>query len=501
MTLKRNIIASFASQIYVTAVGILMVPIYIQYMGAEAYGLVGFFTMLQAWFNLLDMGLSPTISREVARFNGGASDAFTLLRLVRALEGIFIAIALVGCVGLMSVAGYIASGWLKVQQLPLEEVQKAIIMMAVIVALRWIGGLYRSVINGFEKIWWLSEFNIAVATIRFVLVIPIFIYLGTSASYFFTFQLFVAVVELMVLIAQSYRLLPKLLNVQRIPWQWAPLRNVLKFSLSIAFTSSVWLIVTQTDKLVLSKLLSLTDYAYFTLAVLVAGGVLLVSAPITTAVLPRMTKLSAEANEKEVIRLYRNATQLVGVIATPVALVLAIFAEQVLWAWTGDAEVASKAAPVLTLYALGNGVLAFGAFPYYLQFAKGDVRLHLIGNFYFLILLVPGLIWATMQVGSVGAGYAWLAINLLYFIIWVPMVHGRFMSGMHIKWIRLDISPIIIYQLLAALAIQKIIIFPINRGLVALNILAIGLLLLVISLLSSSFVRDRLSVVWHRFLR
>ena len=31
-------------------------PLYIKYMGAEAYGLVGFFTMLQAWFGLLDMG-------------------------------------------------------------------------------------------------------------------------------------------------------------------------------------------------------------------------------------------------------------------------------------------------------------------------------------------------------------------------------------------------------------------------------------------------------------
>ncbi len=64
MSLKKNIIANYASQLYVTGVGILILPLYIKYMGAEAYGLVGFFTMLQAWFAVLDLGLTPTIGRE-----------------------------------------------------------------------------------------------------------------------------------------------------------------------------------------------------------------------------------------------------------------------------------------------------------------------------------------------------------------------------------------------------------------------------------------------------
>ena len=70
-----------------------MVPLYIKYMGPEAYGLVGFFAMLQAWFNLLDMGLTPTIARETARFRGGATDALSYRRLVRALEGVFLVVA------------------------------------------------------------------------------------------------------------------------------------------------------------------------------------------------------------------------------------------------------------------------------------------------------------------------------------------------------------------------------------------------------------------------
>src|SRR3989304_7095784 len=105
-SLSNNILANYVSQIYVTLIGIIMVPLYIKYMGAEAYGLVGFFAMLQAWFNLLDMGLTPTMSREAARFFGGATDALSYRRLVRALEGVFLVVALSGGGAMFAAAGY-----------------------------------------------------------------------------------------------------------------------------------------------------------------------------------------------------------------------------------------------------------------------------------------------------------------------------------------------------------------------------------------------------------
>lgn len=490
MSLKRNILANYVSQIYVTLIGIVMVPMYVRYMGAEAYGLVGFFAMLQAWFQLLDMGLTPTMARETARFNGGATDALSLRRLLRAMEGIFIGVAVLGGAAMMAGSGAIAGSWLKVQQLPLIEVQHAIMLMAVIVALRWVCGLYRGAINGFERLVWLSGFNIAIATARFVLVIPFFMYVGTSPTQFFSYQLVLAVIEVVVLIAQTYRLLPQVTAAKRTPWQWAPLRGVLKFSLSIAFTSSVWVLVTQTDKLVLSKLLPLSDYAYFTLAVLVAGGVGVISGPISGALLPRMSKLAAEGDDAGVIRLYRNATQLVGVIAIPAALVLAFFAEQVLWAWTGDAGIARKAAPVLALYALGNGILALGAFPYYLQFAKGDLRLHMIGNGLFVVLLIPALIWSTLQYGVIGAGWAWLGANAVYFLAWVPKVHARFVQGLHIQWLLRDVGAVMLLTAIGAALVHALVNWPQERTQAAMGIVGVSLALLAIAATGSSVVRE-----------
>ncbi|MCM2342361.1 oligosaccharide flippase family protein [Rhodoferax sp.] len=496
MSLRRNILANYFSQAYVTLIGIVMVPIYLRYMGAEAYGLVGFFAMLQGWFQLLDMGLTPTMARETARFNGGASDASGLRHLLRGMEGIFVGVAVLGCVALMAASGTIATSWLKVQQLPLVEVQNAIILIAMIVALRWVSGLYRSAITGFERLVWLGGFNMALATARFVLVIPLFIYVGTSVTLFFSYQLLLAVLEVAVLVWQTYRLLPALAAGEHRPWQYAPLRGVLKFSLSIAFASFVWILATQADKLILSKLLPLTEYGYYTLVVLVAGGVLAISGPVSGALLPRLTKLAAAGDDAGLLLLYRNATQLVAVVAVPAALVLALFSRQVLWAWTGDAALVETAAPVLALYAAGSGVSVIAAFPYYLQYAKGELKLHLIGNVLFVLLLIPSLIGATWQFGMLGAAWVWLGLNLAYFLLWIPVVHRRFAPGVHWHWVTKDVLLTSVPALLAALLLQYTASWPVGRPAIAIQLCGLGMLLLGITSLSSSKVRQLLA---HRF--
>jgi O-antigen/teichoic acid export membrane protein len=366
-------------------------------------------------------------------------------------------------------------------------------LIALIVALRWISELYRGVVTGFERLVWLSGLNIAIATCRFVLVIPLFIFVGSSPVQFFSYQLFLGVVEVVLLVTATYRLMPTSPEEQGLSLHLQPLREVLHFSLAIAFTSSVWVFVTQTDKLILSKLLPLSEYAYFTLAVLLASGVSILSGPISTALMPRMVRLNAADDEEGMIRLYRNAAQMVAVIAIPTALVLALFSEKVLWAWTGNQEIAHFSAPVLTLYALGNGILALSAFPYYFQFAKGDLKLHLIGSMLYVLLLVPLLIWATIRFGVIGAGYAWLGSNAVYFFLWVPRVHRRFVKGLHKSWLQHDLAGIAVSTGLSAAVARYSVRFSSDRISVAVLVLSIGLVLVMIAGAASSCVRGIVS--------
>lgn len=443
MSLKRNIAANYASQLYVTGVGILILPLYIQYMGAEAYGLVGFFTMLQAWFSLLDMGLTPTIGRETARYHGGSMTALAYRQLFRALSLIFASIAVIGGGALWLFAEVVATSWLNVNELAQGEVLLAVQIMAISVALRWMGGLYRGVITGSERLVWLSGFNVLIATLRFIAVFVSMWLYGFTPFVFFVHQLVVALLEVAGLFFMSNRLLPLQHNLSGyIGWSFKPVKPVLKFALTIAFTSSVWVLVTQTDKLVLSGILPLAEYGYFTLAVLAASGIMVISGPISSAIMPRMARLHAEGKHDELLKIYCNATQLVSVIAGSAAITIAFCAEPLLYAWTGNPELAMQAAPILRLYAVGNGFLAVAAFPYYLQYALGNLRYHLIGNAVMVVVLIPAIIAAAICYGGVGAGYAWLVINGLYLLTWVAYVHYKLQPGLHWSWLTKDIAGI-----------------------------------------------------------
>jgi len=497
MSLRRNLIASLASQVYVTLIGVVLVPLYLRYMGAEAYGLIGFFAMLQMWFGLLDAGLTPTLSREAARHRGGASDDLQYRQLVRVLEVVFLAVALASGLAITASAHWIATQWLRSSVLPLSQIVGAIQLMGPIFALRWMCGLYRGALSGAEQLVWLSSFNSAVATLRFAGVLPLLLLFEPTPILFFAYQLLVAVCETLVLVVRAYRQFPRV--PARIPWriELAPLRPVLKFSLSIAFTSSVWILITQSDKLVLSRVLPLADYGHFTLAVLVAGAVSLLSGPIGIAVTPRLARLEAEGAGDELVRIYREMTQLVAVVVGSASLTLAFRAEPLLWAWTGDATTTHASAPILMWYALGNGVLALVAFPYYLQFAKGDMRLHLLGNVGFVLVFVPVVIMASLRWGGVGAAWAWLGTNLLTLAAWVPFVHGRFVKGLNRRWFLQDWLPIVAAAIAAGWVVSSWWPAGDSRLGALLGTLVVGLTCLLAATLASTVARQRAGTWWR----
>lgn len=403
-------------------------------MGAETYGLIGFFTMLQALFGLLDLGLTPTISRETARYHGGTMSILDYRKLLRALHFLFFSIAIIGGILLFLLAPIISSHWLKVTTIPIEIVNYCVKIMAISIALRWVGGLYRGIIIGSEKLDWLNYINIVITTLRFLIVFPVMSAKGYTPSVFFNYQLFVSIIEYISLLLVSKNLTPKLGSFNKISFSLYPIISLLRFSLTVAFTSSIWILITQSDKLILSGVLELSEYGHFTLAVLLASGILMINIPVTNSILPRLARLHAENKQDELLRIYKNTTMFVCTLGGSASLVVAIYAQPLLYIWTGDSFVSESASPVLSLYALGNGLLAVSSFPYYLQYAQGRLKYHFWGNIVMFIMLIPSIIYLARHFGGVGAGYAWLTVNILYLLLWTALVHHKLVPGFHLGW-------------------------------------------------------------------
>ena len=91
--LRKNIAANFAGSAVQAVMGFAFVPLYIKFLGIESWGLIGVFSMLQAVLSLLDLGLSNTLNREMARLSALPNTTLEMRDLVRTLEVIYWGIA------------------------------------------------------------------------------------------------------------------------------------------------------------------------------------------------------------------------------------------------------------------------------------------------------------------------------------------------------------------------------------------------------------------------
>lgn len=445
--LKKNITFNFIGQFYTAFIGILILPLYLKSMGSEAYGLIGFFTLIQSWMQLLDLGISPTLGREVARLKGSPENTLKIRAIVRSLETVFFVIALAVTTSIFISRNWLSERWLNTSSLDHDLVSSCIGFMALMIGTRWIGSLHRSGINAYEQQVWINGLDIALATIRFPGSLLITTLSHGNILVFFAYQLAVVCCEQIFLSIKFYSLLPKTHRKVHLI-DYTELKRIAPFASSIAYTAGIWVLITQIDKLLLSKTLPLEEYGYFSLIATVSGGIMLLSGPISKAILPRMTALLAQGKETEMLALYRKSTRLVVCIIAPVTLILALFPKEIIYIWTGDTKAAEWTAPILPLFILGNGLLTIGAFQYYLQYSHGKLRSHVIYNTVSATISVPLIIYATLTHGPIGAAWVWLAFRIISLAAWTPYIHFSLHPGLHKKWILKDVTyPIIISTL------------------------------------------------------
>ena len=435
--LKKNLIANYIGNAWSALMSLLFVPGYIQYIGIEAYGLIGLFAMLQAWLSLLDMGMTPSLGREMARFTGGGHTAQSIRDLLRSVEWIAVGIGLIIALGVVGSAHWLATSWLKAEGLPISQVARAFTIMGLVTALRFVEGVYRSSIVGLQRQVLFNTINGIMATVRGVGALGVLAWVSPTIEAFFIWQALVSVAMLGVLASATYSSLPR--SGQGGRFSRTALKGVWRFAGGMLGITFLALLLTQVDKILLSKLLSLKDFGYYTLAATVAGSLHLLIGPITQAWYPRLCALYAAGDEKELAKTYHQGAQLVSAMAGSAAMILIFFSEPLLYLWTQDEALANRVAPILSLLAFGNLLNGLMWIPYQTQLAHGWTRLSIYINMVAVLLIVPAILWITPRYGAEGAAWAWIALNAGYILIGVQFMYRRIMTTEKWYWYRNDL--------------------------------------------------------------
>lgn len=146
---------------------LVFMPLYIDVLGVEAFGLVGFYVVIQMLLSVFDFGITPTLSREMARYKAGSLTGQSINSLLSSLEICIVAIACVIFCSLWLISDLVATEWLSTETLSQLTVSNAVVLMGLAISLRFIEAIYKGSLIGLEQQVWFNLVNAGLATLRF----------------------------------------------------------------------------------------------------------------------------------------------------------------------------------------------------------------------------------------------------------------------------------------------------------------------------------------------
>ena len=423
---------------------LLLTPAYVAFLGVESYGLIGFHLSLIAVLGILDTGISATAVREIAWLAVRPEGRRTIPILVFSLEFAYWGIVLI--LGLFGLAGvwFFGAQWLQTKSLPPEIVREALLLMVVALVVQIPSGLYLGGMIGLQRQVESSALVAMFGTIRGLGAIVVLWLVSADIRMFFLWQVVFCVIQTLVLRHRLWVGLPAEPGAPK--FSAKVLSSVKGYAGGMLLISASGIAMTQIDKFVLSKMVTLEALGYYMLAWVAASGLTRVASPLIQAFAPRITELVSKGDETQLERQLHLASQLMSVLILPAAALIGFLAEPIMFAWLGNRSVAVDVAPILIFMAAGTALSASSYPALSVLYGKKDLRPVIRLSLGSLVLCVPVLIAVVAYFGTMGAAMFWCAYGIVLYVSCEILVLRRLASA--------DIPLSVLKDFLAPLAVS-----------------------------------------------
>ena len=206
---KKNILANFSGSFLTSVISIIFIPLYIKYLGIEAWGIIGIFSTIQSAVIILDLGLSASMTREISKYSILPNSEVIMRNIVRTLEIIYWITAIIIIFIIIISSHFITYNWLNKGNIDQSVIQSSIILMGFAIGLQWPSSLYSGGLVGLQKHVLLNIINVSINLLRSVGVILILIFVNRSVFAFFIWQALVSLLNSLVLYFFLWKNLPR----------------------------------------------------------------------------------------------------------------------------------------------------------------------------------------------------------------------------------------------------------------------------------------------------
>lgn len=492
-SVRLNLSSNLVSRVLSALVSMACIPIYVRSLGASGYGVIGIWFTLEALANLLDLGLSPTMTRELASTARSSEEAQNVRDLVRTIEVICWTVGLFIGAAIVLGAPIIATHWLQSSQISAGELRVSVQLIGVLILCRWPLTFYASGLRGLERQVALSWIDFVFVVVRSLGAVGVLVFISPTIFAFLVWQIAIGIVNTGTVAASLWWALPK----GPVPrFRPTRLKRVWKFAGGVAANALVAMVLTDLDKLVVSGLVSLEDFGYYTLASRIAGTLLMASSSVFPAVYPALVRFASEHNQARFAELYHRGSQMMSLLVFPAGITAAVFAKPLIFAWTGSEQVADNTALIAALLIFGNAFSCTTALAYGALLAYGWTGLSFWINLFYLPVTTVLLVILTKRFGGEGAAAVWVLITASYFATVIPLMHRKILRNQARKWYVNDVGIPLAACSLTAWLLTAVLGPTTTRIGAILLVVSAGLIVGAIGLLATPLVRNQLRDLW-----
>lgn len=421
----KNILANYVGRFWSILSNFLFIPIYIHFLGLENYSVISFSLVIAGVMAILDAGLTATLSREFAL---KTNETGMKLRILSTLEICYILISSLIILLLFLGANKIAISWLHLESINPLKVAYYLKIIGIGIAFQLMANFYMGGLLGLEHQVKANLYQILWGVVKNgLVVVPLFFF--PSLELFFIWQTISTIIYVILLRQSLIKSLHPDFSFFVLPkFEKTIIERIWKFAGGMFLISIVAGLNTQMDKLAISKFLPIDSLGYYTLAVSIAQGLVILINPISTAILPRFTFLYSENRKQDATELFHKIFLIVSILIFSFAANIVFNAKGILWIWTGNMNLALGAYLFVPFLVIGMSMLALQIIPYTIAIANGYTRLNNYLGFISLTITLPGYWIMVSFFGAIGAAITWAIIQVLITPIYLIYINKYFLN-------------------------------------------------------------------------
>jgi O-antigen/teichoic acid export membrane protein len=416
--IAKDIIVSCLSAVFTFAINFIQIPVYIRIIGLDGYAVVAFIYTFQAWFAVLDLGMSASVGREINKFLGRKTSKkeieellFTCFRIVKIINlavGVFLFI-------------YISSfAESKNKNSLVNSLSNFSIIFSCIglTGFRWAINWYKTILISFSRHFENAIILNTSAVARLLGSVIIVQISGWGLKSVVYIHLVVTIFELLVMrwfVQQRFAFCG--LDLKSKVFNLHTLRAISQFSGGFAAFTVLAVAASNFDKIVLAQKLSPDDYSRYLIVTTLAGVSFMFSAPISTVLMPRLVQEISNESKVNLVRLLTLHSKYLSVFLLPPMITLAWHSEAVVYCWLGDKGLGAEVSKNVKIWVCAAIFDGLSHIPYSLHMARGSLKWIVGGYFVTFLSVVLSVIYIVPLYGMLYFGITWLVTKVIYTLI------------------------------------------------------------------------------------